>query len=344
MKDPIEKRRLTMATTHGLKTLSLVSGTILAALYSQPGRAWTCTPITSSATIDLGTIIVQRDTPNLSALTGVLQGTRSGYNCINPDSNVGVGVKTYGAYANNNIDGVKRVFASNISGIGYILGVDKNSVWIGGKGFYGSTDTWVMATSAVAALNPNWPLIPQIQLYKTGMLDSGPLTGKVGALISGNAGNIPTSWTTEIPITITGTVTKVACSLTNTSISVPLGDVSATQFTGITTTAGDKTFNLGLSCDKDANINVALAGSQNADTADTSVLALTNAGQSGTASGVGVQLLYGSVPLKLNNNILLKTSAGGQETLPFSARYYQTQTAIGAGLANSSATLNITYQ
>ncbi|MNN34232.1 Fimbrial protein [compost metagenome] len=50
------------------------------------------------------------------------------------------------------------------------------------------------------------------------------------------------------------------------------------------------------------------------------------------------------MPLKLNNNILLKTSAGGQETLPFSARYYQTQTAIGAGLANSSATLNITYQ
>ncbi|WP_223272872.1 fimbrial protein [Serratia quinivorans] len=139
-------------------------------------------------------------------------------------------------------------------------------------------------------------------------------------------------------------VTKVACSLTNTSISVPLGDVSATQFTGITTTAGDKTFNLGLSCDKDANINVALAGSQNADTADTSVLALTNAGQSGTAKGVGVQLLYGSVPLKLNNNILLKTSVGGQETLPFSARYYQTKTAIGAGLANSSATLNITYQ
>ncbi|MNZ88833.1 Type-1 fimbrial protein, A chain precursor [compost metagenome] len=139
-------------------------------------------------------------------------------------------------------------------------------------------------------------------------------------------------------------ITALACSLTNTTISVPLGDVQSSAFTGITTTAGDKTFNLGLSCDKDANINVALAGSQNADTADTSVLALTNAGQSGTAKGVGVQLLYGSVPLKLNNNILLKTSAGGQETLPFSARYYQTQTAIGAGLANSSATLNITYQ
>nr|WP_276613208.1 fimbrial protein [Serratia proteamaculans] len=139
-------------------------------------------------------------------------------------------------------------------------------------------------------------------------------------------------------------VTSIACSLNSTSINVPLGDISATKFTAIGTTAGDKGFDVGLSCDKDAKINVALAGTQNTDTPDTSVLALTSAGQSGTASGVGVQLLYGGTPLKINNNILLKTSAGGKETLPFTARYYQTKTAVGAGLANSSATLNITYQ
>ncbi|MBI3310019.1 MAG: hypothetical protein HYZ77_01700 [Serratia liquefaciens] len=139
-------------------------------------------------------------------------------------------------------------------------------------------------------------------------------------------------------------VTSIACSLNSTSINVPLGDVSSTKFTGVTSTTGDKGFNVGLSCDKEAKINVALAGTQNTETSETSVLALTNAGQTGTAKGVGVQLLYGGVPLKINNNILLKTSPGGQETLPFTARYYQTQTAIGAGLANSSATLNITYQ
>ncbi|CAI1145010.1 Type-1A pilin [Serratia quinivorans] len=181
-------------------------------------------------------------------------------------------------------------------------------------------------------------------IYKTaGNASSGPV--KLGRYAEFSTDKSGGGWIYPITLNITGgTITTTACSLTSTSINVPLGDVAATQFTGITTTAGDKTFNLGLSCDKDANINVALAGSQNADTADTSVLALTNAGQSGTAKGVGVQLLYGSVPLKLNNNILLKTSVGGQETLPFSARYYQTKTAIGAGLANSSATLNITYQ
>ncbi|CAI1690817.1 fimbrial protein [Serratia quinivorans] len=140
------------------------------------------------------------------------------------------------------------------------------------------------------------------------------------------------------------TITKSACSLNSTSINVPLGDVAATKFTGIASTAGDTGFNVGLTCDRSAKISVSLTGSQNTDTPDTSVLALTGAGLSGTASGVGVQLLYGTAPLKINNKILLKTSIVGQETLPFSARYYQTQTAIGGGLANSSATLNITYQ
>ncbi|WP_269933573.1 fimbrial protein [Serratia liquefaciens] len=140
------------------------------------------------------------------------------------------------------------------------------------------------------------------------------------------------------------TVTKIACSLNSTSINVPLGDVSTVQFTAIGATVGDKTFDLGLNCDKEARINVALAGTQNTDTTDTSVLALTNAGQTGTAKGVGVQLLYGGVPLKINNNMVLKTSVGGQETLPFTARYYQTNNLLEPGKANSSATLNITYQ
>ncbi|CAI1666481.1 Type-1A pilin [Serratia quinivorans] len=139
-------------------------------------------------------------------------------------------------------------------------------------------------------------------------------------------------------------MSKVACSLSSSSINVPLGDVLISKFTGVGISTGDQTFNLGLTCDKEAKINVSLAGTQNADTCEISVLALTSAGQTGTASGVGVQLLYGGVPLKINTNILLKTSAGGQETLPLTARYYQTKATVGTGQANSSATLNITYQ
>ena len=52
------------------------------------------------------------------------------------------------------------------------------------------------------------------------------------------------------------------------------------------------------------------------------------------------------LPLKLDNNIVLKTSAGGQEFPPgtFTARYFQTKDNVTAGSANATATLNITYQ
>lgn len=329
--------------------LSLLTSIItLTALYSQQGFAWTCTPKTSSITINVGAITAPRTMPNLAPLTPVLIHGSGGYNCHNPDSGLYAGIKAYGTFTNLIIHS-NKVFTTNLSGVGFVIG--SYTDWIGGStgsvgGSTGGPD-WLFRLGVVADNTVplwSWVIDARIQLYKIGNLDSGTLSSKVGALIVGNRPAPPITWGTEVPIYINGTVNLITCSLNSTSINVPLGDVDASKFTGIATTVGDQTFNLGLSCEKDAKINVSLTGSQNADTADTSVLALTNAGQSGTASGVGVQLLYDATPLKINNKILLKTSGGGQETLPFSARYYQTQTAIGGGLANSSATLNITYQ
>ncbi|HDS5029757.1 fimbrial protein [Enterobacter kobei] len=57
-----------------------------------------------------------------------------------------------------------------------------------------------------------------------------------------------------------------------------------------------------------------------------------------------MQIVYNGAPLMLNNRIVLKTSSGGQETFPLTARYYQTRTTVSTGTANASATLNLTYQ
>jgi type 1 fimbria pilin len=46
----------------------------------------------------------------------------------------------------------------------------------------------------------------------------------------------------------------------------------------------------------------------------------------------------------MNSRLFLRQSAGGQETLPLTARYYQTLTRVESGSANASATLNVTYQ
>lgn len=147
-------------------------------------------------------------------------------------------------------------------------------------------------------------------------------------------------WNGQVSITLA----MSACSLNNYTASVPLGNVSDSAFTGVGSTPGIKTFTVGMDCSFGVNINVALHGTQNADTSDNSVLALTNAGGAGAAAGIGVQILHDDTPLKIDENIKVATSLGGHEDLTFAARYFQTKPAIEAGAANTTATLEVTYQ
>ncbi|CAI2448629.1 fimbrial protein [Serratia liquefaciens] len=292
-----------------------------------------CAPINGwkdkQQSVSFGDVIIQRDSAVGTVLASKTVAINTSYVYITDGYCRG---STLSLNYVNGWSPINGIAATNIAGIGIRLtfgALTANQSW-----YNGYSDQWSMAT------NSYW----LIELIKTGPTSSGHLTagtwGKVSIAPATGA-----SWTvTSLMTTGVNNITSVACSLNSTSINVPLGDVSTVQFTAIGATAGDKTFDIGLNCDKGARINVALAGTQNTDTTDTSVLALTNAGQTGTAKGVGVQLLYGGVPLKINNNIVLKTSVGGQETLPFTARYYQTNNLLGPGKANSSATLNITYQ
>lgn len=143
---------------------------------------------------------------------------------------------------------------------------------------------------------------------------------------------------------IGSTVTQVACSIETPVIQVPLDDVMGSTFTGVGSTAKPKVFNVGLECDAGARVNVKLSGERDTNTRADGVLQLTNAGSTDVASGVGIQILYNNNPISFDNNIILRTSAGGQETFPFVAQYYQTKSELTAGEANATATLNVSYQ
>lgn len=135
----------------------------------------------------------------------------------------------------------------------------------------------------------------------------------------------------------------VACTVNGGNIAVPIGNFKNTDFQQPGFTTGETAFNVGLTCDPGANINVTLRGKQNPDTSNTSVLALSDS-DGDAAQGVGVQILYDDKPLNIEEKVPIKQSAGGDEVLPFSARYYQTKTQVTAGTANTVATLDLTYQ
>lgn len=137
-------------------------------------------------------------------------------------------------------------------------------------------------------------------------------------------------------------VSTVACSITNTSINVPMGSVSKRVFSGVGSTSNEQSFNIPLNCDASTKVNVTLDGIRDVSGV-AGVLALDSSSSS-VASGVGVQLLHNNAPATLGTPIAVGTVASsGAYSVPLTARYYQTAATIIEGQANSTATFTMTY-
>lgn len=228
------------------------------------------------------------------------------------------------------------VYKTNIPGVG-ISGYYYSATYP----FTVPASTWNFTNGASTLIGDQTTVF---KLIKIADITSGTLTpGLVGKVFYSGSPSVD-----SVDVMMgNSSVTQLACSINTPTLTFPIGDILASKFStsvGTIPSGGQNTQNLGLNCDAGANINVSLSGTQNPDVGTTSVLALTGQGGANVAKGVGVQILYNSAPLVLNTRIVLKTSSGGQETFPLTARYYQTKTTVATGTANASATLNITYQ
>ncbi|KZQ08878.1 fimbrial protein [Enterobacter hormaechei] len=296
-------------------------------------RAGTCTTITPQlSTLSVGTINVQRDAP---AGTVVFSGAASATGsyltgCTNPLM-LGFSLRYNGAtlssYGNH-------VYNTNVSGIG---------IRFSSNGYFenpSNTFSYNAQTSYV-----DW-YGGRIELVVTGPVSSGALTpGTIGVVtLQGSDGLYRDGLTTQLT---SGTINALACTVNTAQVLRVLCSRGRGAHRGAERRGGNIPYRkgqLGLTCAAGTNITVSLSGIQNPDSANTSVMALTGQGNAGTAKGVGVQLIYNGAPLVMNSRLFLRQSAGGQETLPLTARYYQTLTRVESGSANASATLNLTYQ
>lgn len=317
------------------------------------GYSCTFTFIGPPYTVDYGNIIVQRDIAVGESISNEIYGSLTqAFSCLTTGSEGSAagmksGVLTYAFTSSSG----RRVYKTNLPGVGVSFGFYKNTTAgasrSSGTSFITGSNSYINTWSS----NPNevdtYNFQPIIQFWKTGNITSGAVTGQLAsfAAFTTQTGSVLAG---EIPINAgAGSITQVACSIKTSNIRFDLGEVLDEKFSGGIGTSpveAQTTQNLILDCDPGANINVKLTGVQNPDVSDASILALTGQGSAEVASGVGVQLLYNSVPLKLNDNIVLKKSSGGQEMFPLTARYYQTKTSVTTGLANTSATLSLTYQ
>ncbi len=187
-----------------------------------------------------------------------------------------------------------------------------------------------------------------VELIKTApTTGSGPLVA--GQYSSYHLGSDPahpllTTWVQGEGITIVSPSCTVDAGSKN--IAVNFGSVPQSSFGGVGTTAASRDFTISLQCQRSPG-NVLVRLDATADPSSSpGVMQISQT--AGRAQGVGIQLLdkRNGQPVVYGGNINSGNSAGGPGTLqvPFTARYYQTESGIVPGEADGIATFTIEYQ
>lgn len=328
---------------------------LLVGLPIQQALASNCSAATASTTISPPNITIQRDTPVGSVIgSEVVSGVVNTFTCDNASPPLTLqefGVAGFaGNYANLMLDG-RRIYNTGIPGVGYAIGITTpvvcpgTTVYVTGDNTIDGNNDNRLACSVNGAFGGQFlTAIARLTYYKTAAV-TGVGTApaqKVGDFILRNNSSlwiIPDSEIRTNPFT----VTALACTVNNQTLNVPMGNVPNTSFSGVGSNPEakyTKSFSIPLTCDAGTKVNLNLSGT--VLNASEGVLALD--GGTGSATGVGVQVLFNNAPLALSTTTNVGTvPAAGAYNIPLQARYYKSA-AITPGTANATATFTLTYQ
>jgi len=283
---------------------------------------------------NMGTITVQRDTPAGTVLADKTAPEGSASNTVS--CSTGTWRYTFGELKFTALSQYGNgVYNTNIDGVGiriYNLSL-------------GSTSGRTFPFSAYFS-NPPTPGIKiasgkRVQLVKTSSSDVGAGEITTGTLARSYMQTSPPLYFNTLSLT-GGTIVRGACTITNTSIQVPLGGSMRTDFTGVGSTGKQVPFNIPLNCNANTNVKVTLDGTA-APGGAKGVVVLSSSSSETVATGVGVQMLYKNTPVTLGSTITVGTASSGVYNIPLVGRYYQTQANVTSGKANAMATFTMTY-
>lgn len=258
--------------------------------------------------------------------------------------------------------GYSDVYSTNVSG----LGVRWWATWRAPNFLSGST----MPITTNAENNPGaagWRWTDDaraqdvwIELVKTGSIAGGQLSNlTMNAVLQFHCGTC-----TSGTVSLTGSTRVVvgpSCTVANSALSVPMGAVPISRFTGVHSTSDPQRFDIMLNCRDGAANSILRPHVTLTDANDISnrgtALTLNTAAASGrpVATGIGIQILKDGTPLGYgpdssapgNTN---QWSAGtitqgvAQFKISLTANYVQTAAAVTTGQANGRATFTLNYQ
>ncbi|WP_330996816.1 fimbrial protein [Burkholderia stagnalis] len=244
------------------------------------------------------------------------------------------------------VPGYPNVYSTPIPGVGYSIQWALNSRYWDTYDNLGTIDTIMVPPGKTSSL--------RIRFFKTGPITSGGvISGELGRMSAyGGAQGPLLSWRFGGGIVVQPQVPT--CRVTTPAITVPLGSMPASTFTGVGSVSPSKPFNIVLQCSGGetgtvTNVYTTLTDHTNpGNVSDTLSLA-----SDATATGIGIQVLNGSTVIKYGpdssatgntNQWKAGTTGNGTFTIPLTARYIQTAPKVTAGTADGLATFTMSYQ
>lgn len=335
-----------------IKIKSLATGGLFAllGLCSTAAQA-TCTFISGSAadgeTINFGNVTVQRDAPVgsvvASASSSSLSSRRDFLHCDEVDTQTA----RWSAEGTTTVRyNGEQLFSVGITGLAMRVVTPRGPYGLSFTGDFYRDVAWGGCTTSVPPAwrrycGGAWGGATRFELVKiapatgSGKLD---IPGRIRASIVNRTYVYNFSFGSS-------NVNTVACSVTNTTIQVPMGNIKRREFTGVGFTTAPTQFFIPLMCDSGTRVNITIDATSD-HSGVPGVMAIDPVSTGAAASGIGIELRdnHGS-PVRFGTQTFLgtHTEVGGQVWYPFTARYYQTNNLVTAGPANASATFTMTY-
>ena len=333
-----------------MKTLAAGGLFALLGLCSSAAQA-TCTFLSGSATdgesINFGDVIVQRDAPVGSVVASISSNSLSSRgNFVHCDESV-VQTMRWSAEGTTTVRyNGEQLFSVGITGLAMRVVTPGGGYGVRFTGDFSRDATWGGCVADTPTTwrrycGASWGGATRFELVKVATTTgSGRLT--IPGLI--RASIVSRTYVYNFSFGESN-VNTVACSVTNTTIQVPMGNIKRSEFTGVGFRTAPTSFFIPLLCDAGTRVNITIDA-----TADASgvagVMAIDPASIGIAASGVGIEVLDNhGAPVQFGTQTLLGTypGTGGQVWSPFPARYYQTNDSVIAGQANGTATFTMTY-
>lgn len=268
------------------------------------------------------------------------------------DCRAGNGDFDYGrfiGFSTSPVSGMPDVYETGVPGIGFKVLTNVNDTYLPTKTSWEpiSNTSEVLVAPLFARYHPY--AMYQLQLIATGEpVGSGSMT-KIAGIVAKVTFDNKTATALNITNMPSVNIRATGCYTSGSKV-IDLGKISINETRGAPGSVyGEKDDYISFTCEAGIKVSATLNGNVDPEAGNQSVLALSDVADK--ATGLGVQFLtYQGTPIEAGVPFYIGTADEtvmqhrGGIPFDFKVRYFQTRPAVTAGIANTTAVLNMTYQ